>query len=103
MEEPYICHCTVLYINRGRYYCLFNQKFGPLCKVMKYEDQRRLGQFLLELKIHMEKWNDKNTPHKLINKKLSQLSLAPTILHMLQDNQRLYMWVLTKTLQRGYM
>ena len=40
---------------RGRYYCLFQQGFGPLCKVMKYEDQQCLGLFLLELKRHKEK------------------------------------------------
>ena len=41
--------------NRGRYHCLFKQGFGPLRKVMEYEDQRCLGFFLLELKRHREK------------------------------------------------
>ena len=33
----------------------FKQRFGPLRKVMEYEDQRCLGLFLLELKRHREK------------------------------------------------
>ena len=48
--------------NRGRYHCLFKQGFGPLRKVMEYEDQRRLRLFLLELKRHREKLlKDNNT------------------------------------------
>ena len=34
---------------------LFKQGFGPLSKVMDYEDQRCLGLLLLELKRHREK------------------------------------------------
>ena len=38
------------------------QGFGPLCKIMEYEDQRSLRLFLLELKIHREKLSkDNNT------------------------------------------
>ena len=54
-EEHYVCHCSVFYEIRGRYHCLFKQGFGPLSKVMEYEDQRCLGLFLLELKRHREK------------------------------------------------
>ena len=54
-EEHYVCHCSVFYEIRGRYHCLFKQGFGPLRKVMEYEDQQRLGLFLLELKRHREK------------------------------------------------
>ena len=54
-EEHYVCYCSVFYEIRGRYHCLFKQGFGPLRKVMEYEDQRCLGLFLLELKRHREK------------------------------------------------
>ena len=54
-EEHYVCHCSVFYQIRGRYHCRFKQGFGPLRKVMEYEDQRCLGLFLLELKRHREK------------------------------------------------
>ena len=40
---------------RERYHCPFKQGFGPLRKVMEYEDQRCLGLFLLELERHKEK------------------------------------------------
>ena len=33
-----------------RYCCLSNQGFGPICKVMEYEGQQCLGQFLLQFK-----------------------------------------------------
>ena len=32
---------------RERYHCLFKQVFGPLCKLMEYEDQWFVGIFLL--------------------------------------------------------
>ena len=54
-EEHYVCHCSVFYEIRGRYHCLFKQGFGPLCKVIEYEDEWCLGIFLLELKRHREK------------------------------------------------
>ena len=37
-EEHYVCHCAVFYEIRGTYHCLFKQVFGPLCKVMEFED-----------------------------------------------------------------
>ena len=37
-EEFYVYHCTVVYEIRGRYQCLFNLGFSPLCKVIEYED-----------------------------------------------------------------
>ena len=43
---------------RGRYHCLFKESFGPLRKVMEYEDQWCLGLFLLELKRHRQKLLD---------------------------------------------
>ena len=47
---------------RERYHYLFKQSFGPLCKVMEYEDQQCLLLFLLELKRHREKLlKDNNT------------------------------------------
>ena len=47
---------------RGGYHCLFKQVFGPLRKVLEYEDQWCLGLFLLELKRHREKLlKDNNT------------------------------------------
>ena len=49
-KEHYVCHCSVFYEIGRRYHCLFKQGFGPLRKVMEYEDQRCLGLFLLELK-----------------------------------------------------
>lgn len=48
-EEHYICRCTVYYDIRGRYHCLFQEGFGPLRRIMQFEDQRCLGFFLLEL------------------------------------------------------
>ncbi|MCO5592911.1 hypothetical protein L7F22_046915 [Adiantum nelumboides] len=39
-ELYYVCHCTVYYEIRGRFHCLFKEGFGPLDRVMKYEDQR---------------------------------------------------------------
>ncbi|MCO5597596.1 hypothetical protein L7F22_051675 [Adiantum nelumboides] len=42
-ELHYICHCTVYYEIRGRFHCLFKEGFGPLDRVMKYEDQRIRG------------------------------------------------------------
>ena len=54
-KEHYVCHCSVFYEIRGR-------GFGPLRKVMEYEDQRCLRFILLELNRHREKvLNDKNT------------------------------------------
>ena len=74
-------HCSVLYGIRGRYHCLFKQGFGPLHKLMEYEDQRCLGLFLLELKRQGKScWRIQ--PHKLIHKEKSQLSLAPS--HLLR-------------------
>lgn len=62
-EEHYICRCTVYYEIRGRYHCLFREGFGPLRKVMEYEDQRCLGLFLLELRRHREGLlRDRRTP-----------------------------------------
>lgn len=53
-EEHYICRCTVHYEIRGRYHCLFREGFGPLRRVMEFEDQRCLGLFLLEIRRHRE-------------------------------------------------
>ena len=53
-ELHYICHCSAYYEIRGRYHCLFREGFGPLSRVMRYEDQRCLGLFLLELRRHRE-------------------------------------------------
>ena len=51
--------------------------FGPLHKVMEYEDQWCLGLFLLEIMGKVV--GTMVLPHKL-NKKQSQLSLAPSLL-----------------------
>ena len=40
---------SIFYEIRGRYHCLFKQVFGPLHKVMEYEDQCCLRFSLLEL------------------------------------------------------
>ncbi|KAH7292489.1 hypothetical protein KP509_29G071000 [Ceratopteris richardii] len=48
-ELHYICHCTVYYEIRGRFHCLFREGFGPLSRVMSFEDQRCLGLYLLEV------------------------------------------------------
>lgn len=53
-ELHYICHCTVYYEIRGRFHCLFKEGFGPLSRVMSYEDQRCLGLYLLELHRHID-------------------------------------------------
>ena len=52
IELHYVCHCTVYYEIRGRFHCLFKEGFGPLDRVMKYEDQRCLGLYLLEIHRH---------------------------------------------------
>ena len=44
----------VYYEIQGRYLCLFKEGFGPLHRVMEYEDKKCLGLFLLELKRHRE-------------------------------------------------
>eukprot|EP00249_Psilotum_nudum_P001957 c14736_g1_i1 orf=2-418(-) len=49
-EKHYVCQCTVYYDIRGRYHCLFREGFGPLRRIMQYEDQRCLGSFLSELR-----------------------------------------------------
>ena len=53
-ELHHICHCPVYYEIRGRFHCLFREGFGPLARVMRYQDQRCLGLFLLELRRHRE-------------------------------------------------
>lgn len=53
-ELHYICHCTVYYEIRGRFHCLFREGFGPLDRVMQYQDQRCLGMYLLELNRHRD-------------------------------------------------
>lgn len=53
-ELHYICHCTVYYEIRGRFHCLFREGFGPLDRVMQYQDQRCLGLYLLELNRHRD-------------------------------------------------
>ena len=53
-ELHHICHCLVYYEIRGCFHCLFREGFGPLARVMRYEDQRCLGLFLLELRRHRE-------------------------------------------------
>lgn len=53
-ELHYICHCTVYYEIRGRFHCLFKEGFGPLDRVMQYQDQRCLGLYLLELQRHRD-------------------------------------------------
>ena len=41
---------SVFYEVRARYHCLFKQGFGPLRKVLEYEDQWYLELYLLKLK-----------------------------------------------------
>ena len=53
-ELHYICRCTVYYEIRGRFHCLFREGFGPLDRVMRYQDQRCLGLYLLELHRHRD-------------------------------------------------
>ena len=45
-EEHYVCHYIIFYEIRGRYHCLFKQGFGPLHKVMEYDEPTLLGAFL---------------------------------------------------------
>ena len=42
LKERYVYQCTGFYKMRGRYQYLFNQGFGPLCKVMGYQDKHCL-------------------------------------------------------------
>ncbi|KAH7434041.1 hypothetical protein KP509_07G098200 [Ceratopteris richardii] len=53
-ELHYICHCTVYYEIRGCFHCLFREGFGPLSRVMSFEDQRCLGLYLLEEHRHRD-------------------------------------------------
>ena len=53
-ELHFICHCPVYYEIRGRYHCLFRDGFGPLSKVMSFQDQRCLGLYLLEIHKYRE-------------------------------------------------
>ncbi|KAH7446947.1 hypothetical protein KP509_01G083500 [Ceratopteris richardii] len=53
-ELHYICHWTVYYEIRGRFHCLFREGFGPLSRVMSFEDQRCLGLYLLEVHRHRD-------------------------------------------------
>ena len=67
-------HCIVFYEIRGKYQCLFNQGFGPLGRVLEYENKLCLRRFFLELTKYKEKLLDNNTtiqPYKLINKEQS--------------------------------
>ena len=54
-ELHYICHCPVYYEIRGRFHCLFKEGFGPLSRITRYQDQRCLELFLLELCRHKER------------------------------------------------
>ena len=92
-EEHYVCHCSVFYEIRGRHHCLFKQGFGPLHKVMEYEDQWSLGLFLLELKRHREKLlKDYNIATQAHRQRSITTSLAPPRLLMLQVNQGIHKW-----------
>ena len=53
-ELHYICRCTVYYEIQGRFHCLFREAFGPLDRVTRYEDQRCLGLYLLEIHRHRD-------------------------------------------------
>ena len=53
-ELHHICHCPIYYEIRSCFHCLFTEGFGPLARVMRYQDQRCLGLFLLELRRHRE-------------------------------------------------
>ena len=53
-ELHFICHCPVYYEIRGRYHCLFRDRFGPLSKVMSFPDQCCLGLYLLEAREYRE-------------------------------------------------
>ena len=48
------CRCPIYYEIRGRYHCMFREGFGPVSRVMNYEDQRCLGLFLKELCRHRQ-------------------------------------------------
>ena len=73
--------------------CLFKQGFGPLHKVMEYEDQWSLGLFLLELKRHREKLlKDYNIATQAHRQRSITTSLAPPRLLMLQVNQGIHKW-----------
>ncbi|MCO5582690.1 hypothetical protein L7F22_036589 [Adiantum nelumboides] len=49
-----MCLCSVDYEIRGYFDFLFKDGFGPFSRVMRYEDRRCLGLFLLELRRHRE-------------------------------------------------
>ena len=41
-EEHYNCVWAVFYEIRGRYHCLFEQGFGPLCKLIEWIQRPRI-------------------------------------------------------------
>ena len=53
-ELHHIRHCPVYYEIQGCFHCLFREGFGPLARVMRDQDYRCLGLFLLELRRHRE-------------------------------------------------
>ena len=91
----------IFYEIKGRDHRLFNQGFDLVCKVMEFENQQCLGLFMLELNRHSEKLLRTIHPHKLTDKELSQLSLAPWLLLMLQINQGLQKWAPNQEIAKG--
>ena len=61
LEEHYVCHGAISYEIGRRYHWLFEQGFGPVCKVMGYKDQLCLQLFLLELKRYRQKLLKENS------------------------------------------
>ena len=80
-----ICyHCNVFYWIREIYHCIFGEGFGPLCKVMQYEDQWLLGLIFLEIKTHKSCWTKIHSENLI--RESRQLSLTPSLLTV-QINQ----------------
>ena len=84
-EFHHLCRCPVYYEIRGRFHCLFKEEFGPLTKVMNYEDPRCLGLFLLELRKHKENLLKKPDNERHMHKEITS-SFKTQICSMKQDS-----------------
>ena len=72
----YICHCSAYYEIRGRFHYFFREGFGPFSRVMRYEDQRCLGLFLIELCRHRESLMRGETNHSQSQRQITNFFRA---------------------------
>ena len=77
IELHFICHCPIYYEIRGRFHYLF-KSFGPLPKVMNFQDQQCLGLYLSKAHKHRESlfFFPKKDPI-ISNEKITQWATLP--------------------------